>query len=66
MRTAEDVRYYLEGVNYPARPENLIAAAHANGAPLSFLEVLGLLPTAVEFRHPDEVAEQLERLKGLG
>ena len=66
MRTAEDVRQYLEGVSYPARPEDLIAAAQANNAPPSFLETVGLLPTAVEFHEPDEVAEQLEHMKGLG
>jgi hypothetical protein len=66
MRTAEDVREYLEGVSYPARPEDLITTAQANGAPPSFFEILGLLPSAVEFYNPGEVAEQLERLKGLG
>jgi hypothetical protein len=66
MRTAEEVRHYLEDVGYPARPEDLIAAAQDNSAPPSFFETLGLLPTAVEFHNPDEVAKQLERLKGLG
>ena len=66
MRTAQEVQEYLEGVRYPARPEDLIAIAQANGAPPSFFEALGLMPTAVEFYHPSEVAEQLERLQGLG
>jgi hypothetical protein len=66
MRTAEDVREYLEGISYPAKPEDLIAIAQANGAPPSFFEILGLLPTAVEFHNPNEVAEQLDHLKGLG
>jgi hypothetical protein len=66
MRTAQEVRKYLEGVRYPARPEDLIAIAQANGAPPSFFETLGLVPTAVEFYNPGEVAEQLERLQGLG
>jgi hypothetical protein len=65
MRTAQEVREYLEGVRYPARPEDLIATAQANGAPPSFFETLGLVPTAVEFYNPGEVAEQLERLQGL-
>jgi hypothetical protein len=65
MRTAEDVRQYLEGVSYPAGPEDLLAAAQDNGAPPSFFALLGLLPTAAEFYDPDEVAEQLERIKGL-
>jgi Protein of unknown function (DUF2795) len=66
MRTAEHVREYLEGVSYPARPEDLITTAQANGAPPSFFEILGLLPSAVEFYNAGEVAEQMERLKGLG
>jgi Protein of unknown function (DUF2795) len=65
MRTAEDVQHYLEGVDYPAGPEDLTTAAQANGAPPIFFELLGLLPTAAEFYGPGEVAEQLERLKGL-
>ena len=65
MRTAEDVQHYLEGVDYPAIPEHLIIAAQANGAPPIFFELLGLLPTAAEFYDPGEVAEQLERLKGM-
>jgi hypothetical protein len=66
MRTAQELREYLEGVRYPARPEDLIAIAQANGAPPSFFETLGLVPTAVEFYNPGEVAEQLERLQSLG
>jgi hypothetical protein len=66
MRTAQEVRKYLEGVRYPARPEELIATAQANGAPPSFFETLGLVPTAVKFYNPGEVAEQLERLQGVG
>jgi hypothetical protein len=65
MRTAEDVQHYLEGVNYPAGPEDLTTAARANGVPPIFFELLGLLPTAAEFYGPGEVAKQLERLKGL-
>jgi hypothetical protein len=65
MRTAEDVQHYLEGVDYPAIPEDLIIAAQTNGAPPIFFELLGLLPTGAEFYDPGEVAEQLERLKGL-
>lgn len=69
MRTAEAVRWYLEGVEYPADPERLLVAAEANDATQDFLELLGLLPTMptpAEFYEPDEVAEQLERLKGPG
>lgn len=65
MITAEEVRQYLQGLEYPASPEDLIATAQNNAAPMIFLELLGLLPTAVEFHNPDEVVEQLERLKRL-
>jgi hypothetical protein len=66
MRTAEDVRQYLKGVDYPAGPPELHVAGTQNDAPPSFVELLGLLPTAAEFYDPDEVAEQLERMKSLG
>jgi hypothetical protein len=52
-------------VDYPAGPEDLTTAARANGVPPIFFELLGLLPTAAEFYGPGEVAEQLERIKGL-
>jgi hypothetical protein len=65
MRTAEDVQHYLEGVDYPAGPEDLTTAARANGVPPIFFELLGLLPTAAEFYGPGEAAEQLERIKRL-
>lgn len=65
MRTAEDVRQYLEGVDYPAGPPELHVAATRNDAPPRFVELLGLLPIAAEFYDPGEVAEQMERLKGL-
>ena len=65
MRTAEDVRQYLEGVDYPAGPPELHVAATRNGAPPSFVELLGLLPIAAEFHDSGEVAEQMERLKRM-
>jgi hypothetical protein len=69
MRTPETVQKYLEGVEYPAFPPDLIGVAQDNDAPPNFLKLLRLLsvlPTATEFCHPDEVTEQLDRIKGLG
>jgi hypothetical protein len=43
----------------------LIVAAQDNDAPSSFVELVGLLPTAAEFHNPEEVAHQLGRMKGL-
>lgn len=65
-KTSEDVRRYLKGAEYPANSEDLILAAQDNGAPPAFSELLGLLPTVVEFHAPGEVAEHIEHTKGLG
>jgi hypothetical protein len=43
-----------------------MSAAQDNGAPPDFSELLGLLPTVVEFHAPGEVAEHIEHTKGLG
>ena len=66
MRIAEDVLHYLGDVSYPARSEDLIAAAQDNGAPPIFSELPGLSPPLVGFRNPDEVVEHLKRVRGLG
>ncbi len=50
----------------PGSSEDLVFAAQDNGAPPSFVGLLGLLPAAVEFQGPDEVVEQLGRIQGLG
>ena len=42
MRTAEDVLHYPGDVGYPARSEDLIAAAQDKGAPPIFSELLGV------------------------
>jgi hypothetical protein len=66
VKTSEDVQRYLQGTEYPASPEDLMSAAQDNGAPPDFSELLGLLPTVVEFHAPGEVAEHIEHTKGLG
>lgn len=66
VRTSEDVRRYLQGVEYPASQEDLILIAQDNGAPQDFFDLLGLLPSVVEFHAPGEVEEHIEHTKGLG
>ena len=56
----EDVRQYIEGVDYPARAQDLLAAARSGGAPEDVLEHLEGLPTNAEFSDPEEVVERLE------
>lgn len=66
VKTAEDVRRYLQSTEYPASQEDLILAAKDNDAPPNFFALLGLLPPGVEFHAPGEVAEHIEHTKGLG
>jgi hypothetical protein len=60
----EDVRQYIEGSDYPARAQDLLAAARSSGAPEGVLEHLERLSTNAEFSDPDEVAEELENPEG--
>ena len=62
----EDVRQYVEGANYPARAQDLLAAARSSDAPEGVLERLGQLPTNAQFSDPDEVVEELENTEGSG
>lgn len=62
----EDVRQYIEGADYPARAQDLLAAARNSDAPDSVLERLGQLPTNAQFSDPDEVAQELENAEGPG
>ena len=62
----EDVRQYIEGANYPARAQDLLAAARSSDAPEDVLERLGQLPTNAQFSDPDEVVEELENTEGSG
>jgi Protein of unknown function (DUF2795) len=63
VESAKGVRNYLQSVDYPASPPDLIVAAQDSGAPTSLMMLLGLLPTAVEFHNPEEIVDQLERMK---
>jgi len=55
----EDVRQYLEGVDYPASKEDLASAAEGNGAPEELVEGLRTLGRAT-FSGPEEVVAELE------
>jgi hypothetical protein len=62
----EDVRQYIEGADYPARAQDLLAAARRSDAPDDVLEHLEQLPTNAQFSDPEEVAEELENAQGPG
>lgn len=62
----EDVRRYIEGADYPARAQDLLAAARSGDAPEEVLETLSQLPTNAQFSDPNEVVEELENPEGPG
>jgi hypothetical protein len=62
----EDVRRYIEDADYPARAQDLLAAARSNEAPEEILERLGQLPTNAQFSDPGEVVEELENSEESG
>ena len=55
----DEATQYLEGVDYPARKEDLASAAEENGAPEALLERLRT-PGRSSFSGPDEVVAELE------
>ena len=62
----DDVRSYIEDADYPARSQDLLAAARSSDAPEGILEHLGHLPTNAQFSDPSEVVEELENSEGPG
>ena len=55
----DDVRQYLEGVEYPASKEDLATAAEGNGAPDELVERIRTLGRP-DFSGPEEVVAELE------
>ncbi len=51
-----EIQKYLHGVDYPADPDFLAAAAHRNGAPRDVLELLRKLPGKM-YDSPAEVMD---------
>ncbi len=62
----EDVRRYIEGADYPARAQDLLAAARSSDAPEDVVERLSQLSTNTSFSDPDEVVEELENPEESG
>lgn len=60
----QEVRRYIEEANYPARAQDLLAAARSSDAPEDVLKRLEQLPTNAQFSDPDEVAKELENSEG--
>lgn len=59
-----DVHKYLEGLNFPASKEEVVATAESNGAPQALVEQIRALGPE-QFSSPDDVVSALP-LKGLG
>ena len=62
--SSEEIRQYVEEADYPARAQDLLAAARNSDAPEEIVERLGELPTNDQFSNTDEVIEELENLEG--
>lgn len=62
----ENVRQYLEGVDYPADTRALYSAARSNDAPSGVINLLNQLPSDAKFSDPEEVAEELENIEQSG
>jgi len=54
-----DVKQYLEGVDYPASKDDLATSAEANGAPDELVQRLRTMGRP-DFSGPDEVVAELE------
>jgi hypothetical protein len=63
--TEQELRRHLEGVDFAANTEDLIAIAMHNGAPEEFIEQLEELPRK-EFEDLEEVAEAIKDLRADG
>lgn len=60
--THEDVRRYLEGVDYPAGKDDLFSAAESHDAPDDFFKRLAEL-TIREYSGPEDVAQAIDGLR---
>jgi hypothetical protein len=59
-----DVQKYLEGLNFPASKEEVVATAESNGAPQALVEQIRALGPE-QFSSPNDVVSALP-LKDLG
>lgn len=57
-----DVLKYLEGMDYPAPRNKLIAVAYEHAAPQAVVDALRRLPETADFRAPNEVARALDAI----
>ena len=63
--TEQELRRHLEGVDFAANTEDLIAIAMNNGAPEDFIDQLEELPRK-EFEDLEEVVEAIKDIRADG
>ena len=63
--TEQELRRHLEGIDFAANTEDLIAMAMHNGAPEDFIDELEELPRK-EFEDLEEVAEAIKDIRADG
>lgn len=60
--TEQEIRRYLEDLQFPASKDDLVSAAKSNDAPEELIKQLVDLPKE-EFSDPEEVAEAVDNLR---
>ena len=66
MASDEDVRKYLEGVDFPVSTFELVTSVKEQDAPEDVLDRLNQLPSDADLSDPDSVIEQLDRIEEAG
>ncbi len=66
MASDDDLRRYLEGVDFPASTFDLITSVREQDAPESVLDRLNQLPSDANLPDPETVIEQLDRIEEAG
>jgi hypothetical protein len=66
MGSDEDVRKYLEGVDFPVSTFELVTSVREREAPEDVLDRLNQLPSDAGLSDLDTVIEQLDRIEQAG
>ncbi len=57
FESEQNFEQYLQGVEFPAKKDEVISAAKSNGAPQHIIEHLEGLTEGAEFRNANEIME---------
>ncbi len=66
MASDEDVRKYLERIDFPVSTFDLVTSVKEQDALEDMLDRLNQLPSDAKLSSPDEIIEQLDRIEEAG